>query len=154
MADLSRIDDLLPVETESPEATVTLGRKIATALERGDVVALVGDLGTGKTHLVSGVAAACGAGPGDVTSPTFTIAHEYASNPPVYHLDLYRLSGPEDVLSSGAAEYLDRDGICLVEWPERAGRLLPLDTVVLRLTHAGGDRRRIERPAMEDAQGE
>jgi len=149
------LDDLLPTDTASPDATIQLGRRLAPAFAPGDVVALIGELGTGKTHLVSGVAAGLGADPGDVTSPTFTIAHEIASEPPVYHLDLYRLSGPEDVRSAGLVEYFDGDGICFVEWPERAGALLPPDSIVLRLVHMGGDRRRIEHvPLADDTDGE
>lgn len=145
MADLSLLDTNLPAETTTPDETVALGRRLASALAAGDVVALLGELGSGKTHLVMGIAAGLEGDPSAVTSPTFTIAHEYDTEPPVYHLDLYRLSGPEEVRAAGVAEYFDGDGICLVEWPERAGVLLPPDSVVLRLTHEGGDRRRIER---------
>lgn len=152
MADLSLLDTQLPAETTTPDETVALGRQLSPALGAGDVVVLLGELGSGKTHLVMGIAAGLAGDPAAVTSPTFTIAHEYDTAPPVYHLDLYRLSGPEDVRAAGVAEYFEGDGICLVEWPDRAGSLLPADSVVLRLTHAGGDRRRIERVSLTRAE--
>lgn len=151
MADLRMLDALLPAETDSPDATVELGRRIAKALTAGDVVALVGELGSGKTHLVMGVTAGLDGDPAAVTSPTFTIAHEYETDPPIHHLDLYRLSGPDEVRAAGVVEYVDGDGICLVEWPERAGALLPPDSIVLRLSHRGEDRRRIERVRLMEA---
>ena len=139
------IDELLPAETSGPDETVRLGTAIADCLEPGDTIALIGDLGAGKTQLVRGIASGLGVDPGDVTSPTFTIAHEYHGDVDVFHLDLYRLETPEDVRNAGLDEYFDPDGVCLIEWPERAGRLLPPETTVLRMQHLGGDRRRIAR---------
>ncbi len=136
---------LLPAETASPEETVALGRRLAAHLEPGDVLALYGDLGAGKTHLVKGICAGLGVPPAAVTSPTFTIANEYDGDLPVYHLDAYRVERPEEFFELGYETYFFGDGVCLVEWPERVEALIPDDAIRLRLTHGGGDRRTIER---------
>lgn len=140
MPDLS---DLLPAETASAAETLDLGRRLASRLEPGDVVALAGDLGAGKTHLVKGVAAGLGTDPEAVTSPTFTIVQEHADGA-LLHLDLYRLETPDEVDRLGLDELLDGDAVALVEWPERGRHALPARTLWLRLTHLGGDRRRVE----------
>ncbi len=139
------LTDLLPAETASPEATVALGRRLAERLELGDVLALSGDLGAGKTHLVKGICAGLGVPPAAVTSPTFTIVNEYHGDGPVFHLDAYRIERPEEFFDLGYETYFFGDGVCLVEWPERVAALIPEHAVWLRLTHSGGDTRRIER---------
>lgn len=139
-----RTEPLLPAETASPEETMALGRALARTLRPGDVVALHGALGAGKTHLVKGVCAGLGIPPETVTSPTFTLAQEYAGRLPVYHLDAYRVTDPLELVERGAAAYLDpEEGITLVEWPERIAPLLPRHALHLRLTHLGGNRRRL-----------
>ena len=137
--------DLLPAETASAAETVALGRRLAERLAPGDVVALDGDLGAGKTHLAKGVAEGMGVDPDAVTSPTFTIVQEHADGA-LLHLDLYRIEGDDEAARLGLAEILDGDAVALVEWPARAAALLPARTVWLRLTHLGGDRRRVEAP--------
>ena len=134
--------DLLPAETASAAETVDLGRRLAAVLEGGDVVALVGDLGAGKTHLTKGIASGLEVDPDAVTSPTFTIVQEHGDGA-LLHLDLYRLEGDE-VGRLGLDELLDGDAVAVVEWPERGAEWLPPRTVWLRLTHLGGDRRRVE----------
>lgn len=140
-------DALFPARTESAEATQDVGQAFADTLQPGDVVALVGELGTGKTQFVRGVVEGLGGAESDVSSPTFTIAHEYAARVPVVHMDLYRLKDENDVRDAGLEDYLTSDAVCLVEWPERAGRLLPPHTVAIRLSHTGGDGRLVERVA-------
>ena len=144
--DPTRFAGLLPARTASPEATEALGRALAARLRPGDVVALHGDLGAGKTALVRGIAAGLGADPGAVASPTFTIAHAYAApGLTVHHLDLYRLTSPEAVREIGGDDYFDPErAVTLVEWPERAGPLLPPGALHLRLAHAGGDARDVD----------
>lgn len=135
---------LLPAETEGPDETRALGARLARALAPGDVVALYGDLGTGKTHLVQGLCAALGVPRHAVTSPTFTLVHEYAGGPfPLYHLDAYRIRDVNEFFELGYEEYFYGDGVCLVEWPARVEPLLPAHTIRLRLAHRGGDRRRV-----------
>ena len=135
--------DMLPAETASADETVALGRRLAAALSPGDVVALAGDLGAGKTHLAKGVAAGLGVDPSAVTSPTFALVQEHAGGA-LLHLDLYRIESDEQAAGLGLGELLDGDAVALVEWPERAADWLPARTVWLRLTHRGGDRRRVE----------
>ena len=116
--------------THSPEETVALGSAIARRLHRNDVVALIGDLGSGKTQFVKGVAAAFHARP-HVSSPTFVIMNRYDGHDDqgkeifLYHVDLYRLQGAEAILDLGLEEVLDGDGITLIEWADRMGSLIP-----------------------------
>ena len=135
--------DLLPATTASPRETVALGRRLAARLGPGDVVALEGDLGAGKTHLAKGVADGLGIDPAAVTSPTFAIVQEHGDGR-LLHLDLYRVETERDLLGLGLGDLLDGDAVALVEWPERARGWLPARTVWLRLAHLGGDQRRVE----------
>jgi tRNA threonylcarbamoyladenosine biosynthesis protein TsaE len=141
MTDLST---LLPAETDSPAATLDLGRRMAEALRPGDVVALYGDLGAGKTHLAKGVCAGLGIEPERVTSPTFTLIQEYDGRLPVYHFDAYRIERIDEFYQLGYEEYFFGDGVTLLEWPDRVEPLVPGDAIRIRLSHAGGDRRRVE----------
>jgi tRNA threonylcarbamoyladenosine biosynthesis protein TsaE len=118
-------------ETRSEEETIQLGRRIAAQLPRRAVVLLIGNLGAGKTTLAKGIVSGLGAAqPEEVSSPTFTLIHEYGR---VYHVDLYRLDRPEQVAGIGLEELFDRDAVVLIEWGERFPELRPLD----------GDRREI-----------
>ncbi|HAA74021.1 TPA: tRNA (adenosine(37)-N6)-threonylcarbamoyltransferase complex ATPase subunit type 1 TsaE [Candidatus Latescibacteria bacterium] len=135
--------------TESPEETQAFGQQLAERLTSGTVVGLIGDLGSGKTCLVQSVCASLGiAGP--VTSPTFILINEYAgrrpdgSSLPVYHFDLYRLAGEEDLLDLGSDDYFYGDGICLVEWADMAGDLLPPNHTSIRIEHKGETTRRFD----------
>ena len=131
------------VTTESPEETESLGGALYAILPSGTFVALQGDLAAGKTCLVRGMMRT--AAPGvEVSSPTFTLVNEYAGDRTIYHLDLYRLSGPEELIDLGHEELFDSsDGVCLVEWAERAGDLLPEKRVDVVIEHAGADKRSI-----------
>jgi len=112
-------------EVHSVEETWTLARKFAKELTPGTVVCLEGDLGAGKTTFTQGLAAALGV-PGRVTSPTFCIVQEHAgADVLLVHMDLYRLKDEDDVLAIGWEDYLSRGAILVVEWPERAGTLIP-----------------------------
>ena len=113
-------------------------------LKQGQIVALLGELGAGKTQFVRGVVQAFGLSADVVSSPTFTIAHEYAGDTPIYHLDLYRLKNAAEVQQSGVEEYFHGEGICLIEWPERAEHLLPESTLILRFSHHPDGGRYIE----------
>jgi tRNA threonylcarbamoyladenosine biosynthesis protein TsaE len=127
------------------QATMRHGRALADTLRAGDVLALVGDLGAGKTHLTKGIVAGLGS-PEEVTSPTFTLVHEYrAGRLPVFHLDFYRMKTQAEVLAIGWDEYLDERGVVIVEWPELHAELLPAHTRWFRLeTLAVGGRNLIE----------
>lgn len=143
---MPRFADLLPATTDSAAATEALGRALAARLRPGDVLALFGDLGAGKTHLVRGLVEGLGGDGGGVSSPTFALAHVYPlpSGRRVYHLDAYRLDGPDAFRDIGGDDYLDDpDAVALLEWPERVARLLPPETVRIHLRHDGGTRRTI-----------
>ncbi len=119
----------------SAEDTIAHGRALAATLRRGDVLALCGDLGAGKTHFVKGLAAGLGAS-APVTSPTFTLIHEYLGGRlPLYHFDFYRLDDEDEALKIGFDEYLDGDGVCVIEWADKFPALLPAPTRWLRFTH-------------------
>ena len=153
-ADLNRAAraDLLPAETRTSEETMALGVKLAATLEPGDVVALYGELGSGKTHLVKGICLALGIPAEAVNSPTFAIVHEYGqTSVPVFHIDAYRIETLDAFYELGYEDFFYGEGFCFVEWPDRVETLLPEHTLCLRLTHLGGDRRRI---AWEDEEKE
>ncbi len=134
-------DDSITIETESPEQTERLGRAVAALVPRG-VIALRGDLASGKTCFVRGMAQHVGA-PLAVHSPTFTLINEYGDTQKLYHFDLYRLHGPYDVEDLGSSEFFEADALCAVEWAERAEGLLPETRVDIAFEHAGDDQRRI-----------
>jgi len=128
----------LHFHSPSEDCTIHLGVTIGKLLAPGDVVALRGELGAGKTLFVRGVAQGLGVPPGiRVTSPTFTIINEYSGRLYLYHLDLYRISGPNDLESLPWEESLFGSGVALIEWPERLGRFLPEDRWEISLTVAG-----------------
>jgi tRNA threonylcarbamoyladenosine biosynthesis protein TsaE len=130
--------------SHSAEETAVFGRFIASGLRRGDVLALSGDLGAGKTHFVKGIAAGLG-GSDMVTSPTFTLIHEYIGGKlPLFHFDFYRLEDESEAIKIGLDEYLDGEGVCAIEWAEKFPALLPGHTRWFRFTHAVGEARKIE----------
>lgn len=115
------------VKTEAE--MIALGAEMAAALEPGDVLALAGQLGAGKTHFSKGVVAGLGGDAAAVTSPTFTLVHEYpGTRLPVFHFDFYRMDAPEEALAIGWDEYLDSGGVVLVEWADKFPGLLPDET--------------------------
>lgn len=133
---------LIQLTLPDPAATSALAVGLARLARRGDVLALAGELGTGKTFLARAFLRALGER-GEVPSPTFTLVqiYEIPDAPPIYHFDLYRLSGPEELREIGLEEAL-AEGICLIEWPDRLGPYAPDDRLEVRLVHAGGDARR------------
>ena len=115
--------------THSPAETESLGERLAMLLEPGDVVAYFGDLGAGKTAFTRGLARGLGCA-GRVSSPTFNIVNEYPGGRlPLFHFDMYRLSGPEELFDIGWEDYLARPGICAVEWSEQVAGALPPEAV-------------------------
>ena len=128
------------VETMSVEETHRLGHSLGNVLQAGDVVGLEGDLGSGKTELVRGIAEALGVS-GNVHSPTFVLHHRYQGRLPVEHFDLYRLEGMGWVDTGLDDPALD--AVTLIEWPDRAGVLNSWATTLIRLTSRGENRRRL-----------
>ncbi|MGA2144145.1 MAG: tRNA (adenosine(37)-N6)-threonylcarbamoyltransferase complex ATPase subunit type 1 TsaE [Bryobacteraceae bacterium] len=142
----------MPVyRTSSDAETIALGARLAPGLPRG-VVLLIGNLGAGKTTLAKGIASGLGAAaPEEVSSPTFTLIHEYG-NGSVYHVDLYRLEDERELATLGLEEIFDRDALVLMEWGEKFPNLLPARRTEIHLRDLGGDEREIEvRPVSPDA---
>jgi tRNA threonylcarbamoyladenosine biosynthesis protein TsaE len=133
----------LSFSSESPEDTLEIARALGAALRPGDVVALTGDLGAGKTLFCKGVGEALGIAPDRILSPTFTIVTEHAGPVPLTHIDAYRLPGPREADEIGMREILSGDGVCLVEWAEKIAELLPTDCIQVRFSISGDDRRGI-----------
>jgi tRNA threonylcarbamoyladenosine biosynthesis protein TsaE len=132
------------IETHSPEETERAAAELARQLPPASVVALHGQLGSGKTCFVRGMARAVGVTQ-PVTSPTFTVVNEYrGSGRPLYHIDLYRVQSADEALALGLDEYIEAGGITAVEWPECAADALPPGTVHVHITEgASEDERRI-----------
>ena len=120
------------VLSHSEKETELAGTELGKTLKAGSVVALFGGLGAGKTTFVRGLAKAAGYR-GRVTSPTYTIVNEYPGETPVFHFDMYRLEGPDELYELGWEDYLGRGGICVVEWSERIRDALPEGTVTVTL---------------------
>lgn len=130
--------------SRSAADTRALAAQLAATITPGTVLALTGDLGTGKTHFVQGLAAALGY-PGPVTSPTFTLIHEYPGGRlPLAHIDLYRLDTAEEALRIGLDETLDSGGITAIEWADKFPELIPADAIWIHLRHTANDTREIE----------
>lgn len=127
----------LAVRTASADETEALGRALGALLGPGDVVALSGDLGAGKTVMVRGIAAGTGS-TARVMSPTFTLIREYAGPVPLYHADLYRIDAPAQLADLGLEELFDREGIMVIEWAERAGDALPLEHLWIAIAFGAG----------------
>ena len=124
--------------TESPRATQALGEKLGKTLKQGDVIALMGDLGTGKTCLTQGIARGIGIAPDEVVnSPSYILINEYNGPIPIYHIDLYRLEDSEEIAELGLSEYVEGDGICIIEWAERMADALPDTCIKIHITLAG-----------------
>lgn len=130
------------VISRSPAETEETGRKLARRLRPGDVVAMTGGLGMGKTQFIRGVARGAGY-KGPVTSPTFTLVHEYPGPVPVYHFDMYRISNWDELESTGFFDYLGAGGICAVEWSENIWEALPPDAWVVQIARGGDEHSRI-----------
>ena len=133
-------------ETYSPEETLEIGKLLGENAAPGEVYALIGDLGAGKTVFTKGFAQGLGIEE-PVNSPTFTILQIYEEGRiPLYHFDVYRIEEPEEMEEVGFYEYIDGDGVCLIEWAGRIGDLLPPEVIVVRIEKnldRGPDYRRI-----------
>ena len=128
---------------KNEEDTAALGASIAEGLKPGAVRALTGDLGAGKTTLTKAVARALGVTE-TLTSPTFTIVQEYESGRmPVYHFDVYRVHGEDDLFELGFDDYLHGRGVCLIEWADLIEDLLPKDAMRIRLEYGAHEDERI-----------
>jgi tRNA threonylcarbamoyladenosine biosynthesis protein TsaE len=132
--------------SKSPEETFRIGRVLADGLKAGDVVALTGELGSGKTCLTQGIACGLGVPEGyAVTSPTFTLINEYPGRQmPLYHLDVYRLNGCADLPEMGYDEYLSGRGVMVIEWAEKIREAVPAGALLVVMTYLEEYTRKIE----------
>ncbi len=129
----------IAVHTTSVEETEQFGERIGRALEPGMVVALMGQLGAGKTTLTKGIGR--GLAVDDlIHSPTFNLIHEHRGRMPVYHFDIYRLTSPEQLEDLGYEDYFYGDGVTIIEWPEKVMHMLPPDHLEVRISAAGDER--------------
>jgi len=145
MIDLPTAEPGTPFVTASPEDTRALGEVMGRHACAGDLIALIGELGSGKTVFVAGLAAGLGVGPAaHVSSPTFTIMHRYLGRLPLYHIDLYRIETPEALVTLGLEEYLEGDGVAAVEWAEHGLGMLPEERLTVRLWQTGLEARTVE----------
>ncbi len=133
----------MPVyRTRSEEETIALGERIARDLPRRHTVLLIGQLGAGKTTLAKGIVKGLGAAsPDEVSSPTFTLIHEYGG---VYHVDLYRLDEARELATLGLEELFEREAIVLIEWGERFPQILPAERTEIFIRPGAGEEREIE----------
>ena len=132
-------------KTTGMEETMRFGKKLGMLLSPGDVVALVGELGAGKTTLVKGIVQ--GLGVTDrraVKSPTFSLVHTYEGRMPVYHFDAYRLEDTQEMLDIGSDEMISGDGVAIVEWADKVSGCLPKEYLQITLTAVSAHERKIE----------
>jgi len=129
--------------TRSPAETEAVGRRLAGFLEKGDVVGFFGELGSGKTTMIKGIGGGLEVGE-VVKSPSFVIVTHYRGRLPVYHIDLYRLGRPTAVMEQELLEYFYSDGICLIEWADRALGILPDRAIRITLKVLGSTERKID----------
>ena len=131
------------VKTKNPEETALLGKQFAETLVPGDIVCLLGDLGTGKTAFTKAVAAGLGIEE-EITSPTFNIVNLYESGRmPMYHFDVYRLSGSEEFLATGSEEYFYGRGVCMIEWADVIEDTIPEGSILVEIEYGERENERI-----------
>ncbi len=137
-------DSAAYIQTNSVDQTLALAARIGRALAGGETIALIGGLGSGKTHFVKGLADGAGVcASADVCSPTFVLVHEYAGRVYLYHVDAYRLQGPAEFAALGAEEMFRPEATVVVEWADRVLDVLPHDRLTVRLEVVSPSRRRL-----------
>ena len=119
---------MINIETHSFEETVEFGKKLGIVLKSGDIISLSGDLGTGKTALTNGIAKSLGID-SYIASPTFTLVNEYEGRLPLYHFDVYRIYDPDEMFDIGFEEYINSEGITIIEWGEQIREILPEEII-------------------------
>jgi tRNA threonylcarbamoyladenosine biosynthesis protein TsaE len=137
------------LQTHSPQETLELGQRLGRSLSGGLVIALVGDLGAGKTQFVKGVASGNGAtDPKQVTSPTFTLINEYEGQRTLIHIDTYRLKGSAELVALGFDEFIAEDAVVAVEWADRVCEAIPEDHLRIEVESIDENTRRLSFSAM------
>lgn len=130
--------------SKSTQQTIELGERLARYLCKGDILCLEGELGSGKTTLIKGIAQGLKIAPEKVNSPTFVLMNAYEGKLPLYHFDLYRLEHAREISSIGYEEFLYGDGVAVIEWAERLGELAPREHLCIELAHKGENERLIK----------
>lgn len=129
--------------TQNSQETISTASDFSKSLKAGDVLLLDGDLGAGKTTFVKGLAKGLKAKVKEVNSPTFVLMNVYKGKIPIYHFDLYRLEKPQELESLNIDEYLQSDGVAVIEWPKRMGSAMPKDCYWIEFKHKGEQKRQI-----------
>jgi len=133
------------IHSKSTSETMQIGKSIGSLLLPGDVVALVGELGTGKTQFIKGLAVGVGIGkPTYISSPSFTLINEYKGKIPFYHIDLFRLRAEKEAEDLGLEEYFQSGGITAIEWADRIPSLLPREMLWIQISYTGENTRSLE----------
>ena len=133
----------MTIITNNEAETISEGEKLGRTLAPGAVVALYGNLGVGKTAFTRGLAAGLGVTE-VVSSPTFTIVNEYPGKVLLFHFDMYRLESENELFDIGWDDYLERGGVCAVEWSEKVSGAFPPETIMVTIINLGGDKRSLE----------
>jgi tRNA threonylcarbamoyladenosine biosynthesis protein TsaE len=136
-------DKTVTITSHTPRQTEEIGSLLGSMLAKGDVVALAGELGTGKTTLVRGIARGIGLEEGEVASPSFTLVNEYEGPLRLFHIDLYRLADARELIAIDYEEYLQADGVVVIEWADRLPQAIPADALWITLRYLGTERREI-----------
>jgi tRNA threonylcarbamoyladenosine biosynthesis protein TsaE len=134
-------DKTVTLTSHTPRQTEEIGSLLGSMLAKGDVVALSGELGTGKTTLVRGMARGIGLEEGEVASPSFTLVNEYGGPLRLFHIDLYRLTDEKELISIDFEEYLTADGVVVIEWADRIPQAVPHDALWIMLRYLNDDSR-------------
>ena len=135
----------MEINLPTPAATEAFGQRLAQLLFPGAVVALIGQLGAGKTYLARAIAIGLDIpNPNVVNSPTFVLIQEYDTRLPIYHFDAYRLTKEAEFADLGAHEYFEGDGVCLIEWADKVPGVLPRERLEVRIAITGEQSRRVE----------
>ena len=139
------MSDTYNIITNSPKETIELGRKIGEQLQGGEIIALTGQLGAGKTHLIKGIAAGAGAQDSDiVNSPTFVIVNEYEGRFDIYHIDAYRLNSISEFEMLGFDDFCYPNSVVIIEWADKVESAIEkTEHIRIKLEHAGQSRRKI-----------
>lgn len=137
--------------TNSASETMLIGEKLAKKLKPGDMIALSGNLGSGKTTFTKGIGKGLGVkDPRHINSPTFVLIKEYKGKIPLYHLDLYRLDGPKEIENLAIEEYIYGDGVTVIEWAEKIKCILPKKHILVKFKIKGDNKREV---VIEDFRG-
>ena len=136
-------DKTVTITSHTPRQTEEIGSLLGSMLAEGDIIALCGELGTGKTTLVRGMARGIGLEEGEVASPSFTLVNEYEGPLRLFHIDLYRLADEKELIAIDYEEYLTADGVVVIEWADRLPQAIPADSLWITLRYLGTERREI-----------